>query len=98
MPAFSTLWARGLAELPGLPLTSPSYPTADKVVPVYWWDVATSELDALESRRLLRGAQAAAHGSNMSHAGSNHDVKMMTASLERRAFPTLWRRRVVPEA
>jgi hypothetical protein len=88
--------ARFCAAYPGL-FVSPAHPTRDKVIPAPWFDVLYEQLDAVESARQMRDANAAAHGQALAMAGKDPEVKAFTRALHRRAFPVKYRRKPRPE-
>lgn len=75
------------ARLPGLPMVSPAYPTADHWIPVVYFHQAWRHLEAVEAEEQHRIARATAQGQAMATAGKDPQVQHMMDRLYRRAFP-----------
>lgn len=63
-------------------------------MPARWFDAWWTNLDHVAAAGELATAQATAHGQAMVHAGENAVIRRITRELHRRAFPTVWHRKV----
>lgn len=80
------------------PYCSPSYPTADQVIPFALFDVVVAGLVLQDGRDAHVYATAHAHGLAMAHANdkTQSTVDRQTKRLERAATPLVWLPRAAP--